>query len=165
MQTPIRKAGKYTFPKVDNYLTQAKLSELDDKLKRLKLARPRLAEEVKRLSELGDFSENAAYAMAKGRLRSLNQKILDLEAQVKRAILITPPAATGTVQLGCTVTVEHLGQQTTYRILGSAESNPSRGIISQNSPIGSMLMGKKIGDRVQLQLPNATVEYVVRKIE
>ena len=164
MQTPIRKAGKYTFPPIDHHLTAAKLAEVAQALERLKRSRPRLAEEVKRLGELGDFSENAAYAMAKGHLRRLNQNILNLEAQVKHAVLITPNKTSSTVQLGNRVTIASGGKQHTYLIVGSAESNPTKGRISHHSPVGRALLGRKVGDTVELRLNNQTVTYTILKI-
>ncbi len=76
MQVPIRKKETYIKPKPDPYLTEAKFQELQNKLEKFKTyTRPRAAEEVKRLAEMGDFSENVGYQVAKGRLRGLNQKI------------------------------------------------------------------------------------------
>src|SRR3990167_7487825 len=120
MRLPIRKPGKYARLKPDQYLTQAKYDELKAGLEKLKIRRPRAAEEVKRLAEMGDFSENAAYQIAKGRLRGMNQKILDMEEHLKRAVIIEPVKNSATVQLGSRVTVEVEGQQKTFLILGSS---------------------------------------------
>ena len=108
MRLPIRKAGKYTNLKPDAHLTPEKLAELKNKLEKLKKIRPRLAREVKELSTTGDFSENAGYQMAKGRLRSLNQRILDLEEMIKNVVIIKLKKS-GVVELGNTVTVEISG--------------------------------------------------------
>jgi len=113
---------------------------------------------------MGDFSENAAYQMAKGRLRSLNQRIFDLEEQLKLAIIIKPSLNKNQVQLGDKVTVKMAGRQKTYLILGSSEINVKNNIISHNSPIGSALMGKKVGDTVKIQLANNEVEFKIIKI-
>lgn len=165
MRTPIRKPGRYTHTKTDPHLTAARLDELKAKLKKLKEVRPRAAQEVKRLGEMGDFSENAAYAMAKGRLRSINQRILELEDQLKNAEVITPTKDTATVQLGHRVTIEVEGKQKIYLILGSTETNPSEGIISHNSPIGSALMGHRVGDQVTFQSTTKGIECRIVKIE
>ena len=166
MRTPIRKSGKYTHLKPDPHITEAKFSELKGKLERLiKFNRPRVAEEVKKLGEMGDFSENAAYSMAKGRLRGINQRIIELKNHLKNAVIIKLIKNTETVQLGHRVTIENAGKQKSYLILGSAESNPLKGIISHNSPIGSALMGHKVGDKVKIQLINKRIEYRIIKIE
>src|SRR3990167_8023281 len=147
MRLPIRKPGKYARLKPDQYLTQAKYDELKAGLEKLKIRRPRAAEEVKRLAEMGDFSENAAYQIAKGRLRGLNQKILEIEDHLRRAIIIKQDKNTAAVQLGTEVTIQALGKQKTYLILGSAETNPAKGIISHDSPVGAALMGRRVGDK------------------
>jgi len=166
MRTPIRKSGKYTHLKPDPHITEVKFSELKGKLERLiKFNRPRVAEEVKKLGEMGDFSENAAYSMAKGRLRGINQRIIELENHLQNAVIIKLIKNTETVQLGHRVTIENAGKQKSYLILGSAESNPLKGIISHNSPIGSALMGHKVGDKVKIQLINKRIEYRITKIE
>ncbi|MDO8592802.1 MAG: transcription elongation factor GreA [bacterium] len=165
MQLPIRKPGKYTYLKPDQHLTQAKYDELKNKLDRLKFNRPRLAEEVKKYASDGDFSENAAYQIAKGRLRGMNQKILEIEDHLKRAVIIKPIKNIGTVQLGSRVTVAAAGKEKTYSILGSAETDPQRGVISHSSPLGSALMGCKVGDKVKIKLAGGEVQYEIVKIE
>ncbi|MEK7557911.1 MAG: GreA/GreB family elongation factor [Patescibacteria group bacterium] len=164
MRVPIRKPGKYTHLKPDPCLTETKFSELKYKLERLKFNHPRASEEVKRLAEMGDFSENAGYQIAKGRLRGMNQKIIELEDQIKRATIINPTKNTETVQLGHKVTVETNNKQKTFLILGSSETNPSEGIISHNSPIGAALIKRKVGDKIKIQTANKEIEYKIIKI-
>jgi len=165
MQLPWRKPGKYTHLKPDQNLTEAKYNELKNKLASLKFNRPGLAEEVKKYASDGDFSENAAYQIAKGRLRGMNQKILEIEEHLKRAIIIKPNKNSNIVQLGNSVTIKTDGEEKTYLILGSSETNPQKGIISHNSPIGASLIGKKINDKVKINLADKKVEYKIIKIE
>lgn len=89
MRTPIRKGHARLGQKPDPYLTERKFRELEAKLIRMKESRPGLASEVKRLAEMGDFSENAGYQLAKGRLRGLNQRIIDLENHLKQRLLLS----------------------------------------------------------------------------
>ncbi len=163
MQLPYRKPGKYTYLKPDEYLTEEKYNELKNKLDRLKYNRPRLAEEVKKYASDGDFSENAAYQIAKGRLRGMNRGILEIEDHLKRAVIIRHIKGANQVALGSTVTVKSAGKQKTFLILGSSEANPAKGIISRNSPLGSALMGRRVGDKIKL--PDKAVEYEILKIE
>lgn len=165
MQLPIRKPGKYTHLKPDQHLTEAKFNELKNKLDRLIFNRPRLSEEVKKYASDGDFSENAAYQIAKGKLRGMNQRILEIEDHLKRAVIIKPNKNSNIVQLGSSVTIATSGQEKTYLILGSSETNPSRGVISSHSPIGSALMNKKLGDQIKIKLADRQVEYKIIKIE
>jgi len=165
MQVPIRKPGKYTHEKPDPHLTEDKFNELRNKLERLKkISHPRAAEEVRRLAEMGDFSDNAAYSMAKGRLRGINQRILDLEDHLKGAVIIKRNNA-DIVRLGNEVSVEVNGKQKTFLILGSSETDPNKGIISHNSPIGKALMGCKTGEMVKIKTKTGIAEYKILKIE
>ncbi len=164
MRTLNRKSENKSQLPSDPMITRAMFAELKEKLEYLKTkARPQTAQEVARLAEMGDFSENYAYQAAKGRLRGINNNILKLEHQLNRAEIIAP-SASEFVQVGNTVVIECEGKAKTYQILGSSETDPTRGIISQNSPIGAALLGKKIGETVKIQLANKEVEYTITSI-
>ncbi|MFA6995074.1 MAG: GreA/GreB family elongation factor [Patescibacteria group bacterium] len=166
MQTPIRKAETYRRPKPDPYITPEKFRELTLKLEKLKtVSRPRESQEVKRLALMGDFSENAGYQLAKGRLRGINQRILDIEEQLKFAEIINGDGNNDTVRLGHLVTVETAKKQKTYRLLGSAETNPDIGVISHNSPLGAALINRRVGDIIKVQLADRQIEYKIIKID
>ena len=155
MRIPIRKPGKYANQERDPHVTVEKLGELKRQLERLKkVSQPPAIAEVKRLAEMGDFSENAAYQMAKGRLRGINQRMLELQDQINRAVVIAPVGDTATVQLGHRVTVGIDGKQKIFLILGSTETDPGAGVISHRSPIGAALMGRRVGDVVHFQPSN-----------
>lgn len=164
MRVPIRKPGKHTHDKLDPHITQDKYDFLLKRLEQLKKKQPALREEVKFLALDGDFSENAAYQIAKGRLRGLNQRILDIENQLKRAVIITSNNNC-VIQLGSVVTLETDKNIKTFTILGSTETDPDRNIISHNSPIGKILLGKKVGDVVELNLPSKKVIYKILEIK
>lgn len=158
MRVPIRKPGKYTHLRLDPHITQEKCDQLKNELEKLKtVSQPQAIKEVQRLAELGDFSENAAYQMAKGRLRGINERIHELEKYLKRVVIITPIGPSDTVQLGSRVTIELDGQQKTYLILGSAQTDPLKGVISQYSPLGAALMAHRPGDVVQMHLGGKAV--------
>jgi transcription elongation factor GreA len=103
--------------------------------------------------------------MAKGRLRGINQRILELEDHLKRAIIINPKEQSELVQLGSTVTINVDGRQKIYQILGSSETNPLTGIISHNSPLGSALLGHRVGDKIKIRGAKKEIEYQIIKIE
>lgn len=166
MRVPIRKPGQHTFQKSDPHITLDKFNELKNKLERLKkFSQPRAIAEVKRLALDGDFSENAAYQIAKGRLRGINQGILEIEEHLKRAEIIKTPTNNGRIQLGNHVIVESNGRTRTFLILGSAETDPTAGVISRNSPLGAALLGHKIGDKIQIKLAEKAVEYKIINIK
>ncbi len=166
MRVPTRKPGKYAHLKQDAHITQQKHEELKGEMERLKkFRRPRVIAEVQRLAADGDFSENAAYQIAKGRLRGINRRIDEIEDILRRVEIIAEPTGSDRVGLGSSVTVCIRGKEKKFLILGSAETDPSRGIISHNSPIGQALIGKRVGDKAKVSLPDREVVYEILKIE
>ena len=165
MQIPFRKPGEFTNIVPDPHLTQKKFNEFKDKLAKLKSVLPSAIKELQRLAEMGDFSENAAYQMAKGRVRSINDKIFDLGEHLKSAIIIKPGKNKQQVQLGSQVTKFLAGKETTYQILGSSEIDLAKNIISHNSPLGAALMGKKAGDSFTFSLGNKEITGKIIKVE
>ncbi|KKQ80568.1 MAG: Transcription elongation factor GreA [Parcubacteria group bacterium GW2011_GWC2_38_7] len=165
MQIPKRKSENRRLVPVDTFITEEKFNELKAKLKRMKeVTHPRLSEESKRLAQFGDFSENAEYQIAKGKLRGLNQRIMETEFQINHAQVIRASKNTDIVSLGHYVTIESQGRKNTYQILGSTESKPESGIISRHSPIGEALLGSSVGGEVEVQLKDRKVKYKVIKI-
>ncbi len=162
MQIPKRKSENRRLVPVDTFITQEKYDELVAKLNKMKkITHPKLAEEVKRLAQFGDFSENAEYQIAKGKLRGLNQKILETEFQINHAQVIKPADDVAKVGLGHFVTVDGLGGKKTFQILGSTESQPGAGIISRNSPLGEALLGSRVGDEVRIKLRDRINTYKI----
>jgi transcription elongation factor GreA len=165
MRVPTRR-GDYKKPKEDPYLTEDRFNQLKEKLERLKkVTRLKLMKEVATLAEMGDLSENAAYQIAKGQLRSVNQAIIEIEEHLKQAIIIKPKSSDGFVKLGSKVTINMDGQIKTYLILGSTEVNLSKNIISHNSPLGQALINRLVGDIVKVPLKNKNLVYKILKIE
>ena len=166
MQVPIRKPGKYTNLKTDPYITEDKFNELTKKLDRLiNVNRPREAEEVKRLALMGDFSENAGYQIAKGRLRGVNQRIIDIQNLLKNAEIIRHDKDNELITIGNFVTLSRDGKEKYYQILGSEETNPTAGVISHHSPLGSALIGKRVGDEIEVTLSDRNIKYKIVKIK
>ncbi len=147
MRVPTRRSEKQSSLKIDPHLTKPAYEKLQTKLTHLKkVTRLRLMDEVATLAAGGDFSENTAYQIAKGRLRGVNSMILEIEARLRQAVIIKTSATSEIIALGSTVTIEAEGKRKKYTILGSAEVNPVEGIISHNSPLGLSLIGKRVGD-------------------
>jgi transcription elongation factor GreA len=164
MQVPYRKPGRYTNSVPDPMITKDKFEDLTRKLERAKASQGPAAAEVARLAELGDFSENAEYQLAKGKLRGINNTILRLENQIHQAEIIAP-RHNGTVELGSKVTVVGGdGKEKTFHILGSVETKPEQGVISHQSPIGSALIGCSVGETVTVKLANKEVSYTIQAI-
>ncbi|MFA6475672.1 MAG: GreA/GreB family elongation factor [Patescibacteria group bacterium] len=161
MRLPNRKPGKYTFLAVDTTMTPEKLAALKEKLDRLKkVTRPQAMKDTRQYGENGDFSENAEYQIAKGRLRGLNRQIDELEYQINHAVIIATPKDADTVQIGHQVTLQTHTGAVTYQILGSSESNPTAGIISYQSPLGAALIGHKTGEIVKINNKEYTISLI-----
>lgn len=120
-------------------------------------------QEVSRLAQNGDFSENAEYQIAKGKLRGLNRRILKLERQLAIAEIIAPKQGER-VEIGHRVTVETEGIERDFTILGKNEIDLEKGIISYTSPIGAALIGMRVGDEVTIMLPKGEVLYRILNI-
>ena len=165
MQIPKRKSENNSQGTYDPHITSQKADEMRKELERLiKISRPRVSNEVAEHAKLGDFSENAAYQMAKAKLRGINNRILVLQDKLNNAIIINC-APTECVQLGSQVTVEVNGAQKNFQILGSQETNPQKGIISHLSPIGAVLLGHKLNDEVEIEINGQNLKYKIIKIE
>lgn len=167
MRLPTRKSEteRLLRQEVDNYLTPAKISAMERELADLvKRQRGPAAEEVARLAQMGDLSENAGYQFAKQNLRRINDRITMLEERLKHAIPIQPGPDDGKVKIGSTVVVVANGKQTTFEILGSVESNPFKGRISYSSPLGVALIGHSVGETVLVKASMHSVAYKILKI-
>ena len=128
--------------------------------------RAEIAQRLKAAIAMGDLSENSEYDEAKNAQAFLEGRILQLEQQIRTARVIEK-AAKGRVDVGSTVLIEdmeeHLQEKVT--IVGSTESNPFEGRISNESPVGRALMGAKAGDIVEAEAPNGVLKYKVISIE
>jgi transcription elongation factor GreA len=165
MQVPKRKPKKLSTELSDPYITPQKYAELKQELDFLvEKKQPQAAIEVQRLAEMGDFSENAAYQIAKGRLRRYMYRINELTNYLKAAQIITTSKGVDHVVLGSRVTVELNGNTFDFTILGSTEANPAAGVISQNSKLGMALLRKKVGEIATIDVDGRTLEYRIVSI-
>ena len=165
MQIPLRRHEKLQVRDTGPvYLTPEGIQKLKDKLARLKASIPELASEAKRTADYGDRSENAEYKEAKGKLRGTHRNILAIEDQLKRAVAIKP-SASGKVQLGSTVVLEVGGKSKEFQIVGPSETDPAKGRISHQSPLGAALLGHKPGNSVAIPTPKGSQEYLIIEIK
>lgn len=169
MRLPTRRSERLKIKKdEDRYLTEEALARLKLRLEDLqKRELPAAVEEVRRTAEMGDFSENAAYQIAKGNLRRINNRILTLQEELKQAILIPKNKnASGRVRIGSTVVLRgEDGKELIYQILGSREASPGRGRISHVSPLGQALLGKEAGAEIEIQLARNKSRYVILRVD
>jgi transcription elongation factor GreA len=144
-----------------------KLKEELDQLKNKK--RKEVVERIKEAISYGDLSENSEYEEAKNEQAFVEGRILELEEKIKYAKIITGKQKTTTVQLGTTVHVKNLSKKKeepeVYTIVGSTETDPFNGKISNESPVGLALLDRKKGDKVKANVPAGVVEYEIMKVE
>jgi transcription elongation factor GreA len=152
----------------DTYLTpegKVKLKAELDELTNVK--RPALAKRLRDAIQQGDLSENADYHVAKEDQAFLEGRILELEQTLRRAVIIeTNNGPSDTVQMGSRVTVQEPGEDPeTFVLVGAKEANPREGKISNESPIGRALLGKRVGDIAQAATPAGLLTFKILKIE
>ena len=150
-------------------MSAAGLEELKKELTYLKTVRSdEVAEMIKVARGFGDLSENSEYDEAKNEQGKLYSRISELEEIILHAVVIEEDdMPTDQVTIGSTVTVTAVknGMSRTFKIVGSQESNPLQGDISEVSPFGKALMGAKVGQTVTVAAPAGDVQYKVDKIE
>lgn len=146
-------------------LTKTGLEEL--KKEHEELVNKKRPEAVTRLAdarELGDLSENSEYAAAKQDLAFIDGRILELEEIIHGAKVVTNHTKSQ-VDVGCKVTLTINGKKETFHLVGEWEANPQEKKISHSSPLGKALMGKKVGERVEVDAPAGKVLYKILSIE
>jgi transcription elongation factor GreA len=151
-----------------SYLTPEGLEAIQRELDELiNVRRPDIAQKLKEAVAQGDLKENADYHDAKERQSFIEGRIAELEETIRSAVVIEKSDSTDSVQIGNTVTIREVGtkEDETYKLVGSKEANAAEGKISNESPIGSALMGKKKGDKVLVKTPGGEIEFKIRKIE
>ncbi|WP_078379601.1 transcription elongation factor GreA [Sutcliffiella halmapala] len=149
-------------------MTQAGKEKLEQELENLKsVRRKEVVERIKIARSFGDLSENSEYDSAKEEQAFVEGRITLLEQMVRNAKIIKEDKGTDAVGLGKTVTFKELpdGEEETYTIVGSAEADPFEGNISNESPMGSSLMGKKVGDQVAIQTPGGEMNVKIVTIK
>jgi transcription elongation factor GreA len=150
------------------YLTPEGLEKLKEELDwRINVRRPEIAQQTEAARKEGDLSENAGYDEAKYQAGMNEGRIMELQHRLKHAVIIeTDDGPAHTVKLGRTVTIvdKEFGDEEVYTIVGSAEASPSDGKISNESPIGSALMGKRVGDIVTVSAPGGEISFEITKI-
>ena len=150
-------------------MSAAKAEELQQELNYLKTTRSdEVAEQIKIARGFGDLSENSEYDEAKNEQGKLYSRIAELEEVLQHVVIVDESSSNSdVVSIGCKVTVADANgrEMPPYRIVGSQESDPMHGIISEESPFGKALVGAKEGDTVTVEAPRGSIVYTVLKIE
>jgi transcription elongation factor GreA len=151
-----------------SYLSRKALANLQAELGRLRtVGRHNVAERIQQSRERGSIAGNAEYEEAKNEMAFIEGRILTLDNMINNAVIIEESrGARETVEVGAKVTVHHQdGKTYQYAITGSAEADPARGKISNISPIGKSLLGKRVGEITEVSAPAGKIKLEVIAIE
>jgi transcription elongation factor GreA len=148
-------------------LTREGKAKLEDELEELRAQRRIVAERIHNAQEQGTSQNDAEYDDAKQEQGMVEGRILEIEDILRRAVPIDVAAAgaSGRVAIGTRVEVEQEGKVRQYRIVGAPEADPANGLISNESPVGSALLGKSVGDTVDVHVPKGVIKVKVVKID
>lgn len=148
-----------------NILTYEGLRQLEDELHDLKVnQRKAVAQKIKEAREQGDLSENAEYDAAKDEQRDIEARIEEIDKILKNAeVVVEDEVDVNTINVGCKVKIYDMefDEELEYKIVGSTEANSLRGKISNESPLGSKLLGKTVGDVVSVDTHAGSMQYKI----
>lgn len=152
-----------------NILTYEGLKKYEDELQNLKVVkRKEVAQKIKEAREQGDLSENAEYDAAKDEQRDIELRIEELEKLLKNAeVVVEDEIDLDKINIGCKVKVYEVDEdeEMEFKIVGSTEANSLQNKISNESPVGQALMGKKVGDVVDVETQSGVIQYKVLEIQ
>lgn len=152
-----------------NILTYAGLKKYEDELHDLKVNRRKeVAQKIKEAREQGDLSENAEYDAAKDEQRDIELRIEELEKLLKNAeVVVEEEIDLEKINIGCKVKVYEIDEdeEMEFKIVGSTEANSLQNKISNESPVGQALLGKKVGDVVDVETQVGVIQYKVLEIQ
>lgn len=146
-------------------VTQEGLDKIKFELEeRINSTRKTIAKAIKEAKEQGDLSENAEYSTAKGEQAENEQRIAELEGLLKEIKVVEHDNNDSSIQIGDRITVKAQGKELDFEIVGSNEADPSSNKISNESPIGSALLGSVVNDSVDVNTPVGVVSYKIISI-
>ena len=152
-----------------NILTREGLKKLEDELDDLIVVkRKEVAQKIKEAREQGDLSENAEYDAAKDEQRDIEARIEEIEKILKNAEIVDEDEVDlDTINIGCQIKILDIefNDELIYKIVGSTEANSLKGKISNESPVGKALLGKRVGDLVEVETQVGIVQYKVLDIQ
>ena len=146
-------------------LTKEGLEELKRELQELiDVKRPEVVTKISVARDMGDLSENAAYVSARDQQDFIEGRISELEDIIKKAVVSTGVSSGGIVSVGSKIRVHVDGGEEEYMGVGAPEADPKEGKISHESPLGNALVGKKVGDKVEIEAPMGKLVYTILSV-
>jgi transcription elongation factor GreA len=147
------------------HLTKQGVAELKAELEELIAQRTAIAERIKTAREFGDLGENMEYTAARQEQERNESRVAEIEHILQNVQVITEPNNNGKVMLGSTVKLKSDGGKTKeFQVVGTVEADPLEGKISDESPLGKAVLGKKKGEEVEIKTPSETATYKVVEI-
>ncbi len=147
------------------YITSESLNELKKELEKIKNSTiPEIAKRIDEAKQQGDLSENAEYTQAREDMAWAQGHVQELEQIIANAKIIVPHK-TDTVAVGSTIVATVNEKEKTYTIVGPQEINPSKGLISNESPLGEAFIGHRVGDSVVVTTPAGKMKYTITQIK
>jgi transcription elongation factor GreA len=143
------------------YLTKEGVAELEAELSELVALRGPIAERIKTAREFGDLSENAEYSSARQEQERTESRISEIDNILKNVEIIKKPKDGKKVRLGSKVVLKNNGKTKEFQVVGTVEADPLNGKISDESPIGKALMGKKEGEQVEIKTPSENSAFKI----
>jgi len=151
---------------MENYITKEGKEKLQKELEYLKKTkRKEISSRIRAAAAMGDLSENFDYQNAKEDQGFMERRIAELEDTIFNAKVVGSSSASGAVQIGSKITLETGKEKWTITITGPQEADPMENKISASSPLGEALLGKKKGDKIEVETPNGSTEYVVVSVD
>ena len=148
------------------FLTPEGLKKLEEELQMRKTEmRKKIADIIKEAKEQGDLSENAEYTEAKRQQADNERRIMELENQIRTSEVASFDKGSKAVQMGSSVKMKFNGDEQIFEIVGSNEVDPLSYKISNESPIGKALMGKKAGEKIKVDTPSGEKEYKILEVK
>jgi transcription elongation factor GreA len=143
-------------------LTRDGLEKLKNELKNLiDVKRPEVVQKISIARDMGDLSENAAYVSARDEQAFTEGRISELEEIIKNAVVSTGSLSKGVVSVGCKIRVHVDGVEQEFCLVGGPEADPKEKKISHESPLGKALMGKRVGDKAEIDAPMGKLVYTI----
>ena len=130
----------------------------------LKNKKPKAIDRLSKARSMGDLSENAAYVSARDQQAFIEGRISELEDIIKKAVVSTGVSSGGIVSVGSKIRVHVDGGEEEYIVVGAPEADPKEGKISHESPLGNALVGKKVGDKVEIEAPMGKLVYTILSV-
>ncbi|MEA3249448.1 MAG: transcription elongation factor GreA [Patescibacteria group bacterium] len=146
------------------YVSKEGLKKLKEELVHLKtVKKPEVAKRIEEAKELGDLKENAEYHDAKDQMGWVMGRVIQLESEIGHAQIVEKTNG-DTVGIGSSVKVKYGDKEKVMTVVGATEADPIQGLISNDSPLGQALIGKKVGDKVEVEVPAGKIMYSILEV-